>query len=134
MGTLALAPCWAVWTDGRARLSSKDGAYRFHLAPAIPTFRLPWPVVCRSKTKPPTTLIRSALSLHPTLSPAWSPLPLHARTHPFFLIPSQRVNCLIGAVRPNVKDEPRRQPARRVQHNDHESLASFRSTIRSHAT
>jgi hypothetical protein len=31
---------------------------------------------------------------------------------------------------PNVKDEPRRQPARRVQHNDHGSLVSFRSTIK----
>jgi hypothetical protein len=40
------------------------------------------------------------------------------------------LGCLVGPERPNVKDEPRRQPARRVQHNDHESLVSFRSTIK----
>ena len=114
MSTLALAPCWAVWTDGRAILSSKDGAYRFNLAPAIPTLRFPWHVVCRSKTKPPTTVTRSALSLHPLYRRRGALYHCTPVCRPFLLLSSQLMNCQIGAVRPNVQDEPRPRLARAV--------------------
>jgi hypothetical protein len=114
MWTLALAPCWAVWTEGRAHPSSKDGAYRLNLATAIPTFRSPRHVACRFRTKLPTTLPRSALPPHSTLPPAWSPLLLHARPPTSSSALISRVNCLIGAVRPNVQDEPRPWLARSV--------------------
>ena len=40
------------------------------------------------------------------------------------------VNCLIGAEAPNVKDEPRPWLARRVRHDDFDSVVSFRSLVR----
>ncbi len=38
-------------------------------------------------------------------------------------------SCRIGAERPNVKDEPRRELARRVQHDDLKSAVSFRKFV-----
>ena len=39
------------------------------------------------------------------------------------------LSCRIGAERPNVKDEPRRELARRVLHHDANSEVSFRSAF-----
>ena len=46
------------------------------------------------------------------------------------LCPRMQNGCRLIACWPNVKDEPRPWPARRVRHDDLDSVASFRSLVR----
>jgi hypothetical protein len=77
------------------------------------------------RVQPPITNFSVGCSLPDRITPdlAAPRLLLHGKI-------ARDVRRLIGAVPPNVKDEPRPWPARRVRHDDFRSVASIRSHLR----
>ena len=109
---MALAPCWADGVIrgcvvGRGQCSSKSryagselSDPRVRIAQGKVRQRAPYPGRCAATN---TSLILTEITID--------------------------LSCRIGAERPNVIDEPRRELARRVQHDDSLSVVSFQSSF-----